>query len=60
MKSNEITKKNYRKTCEDVLARLIPEPDKYQSGKTKIFFRAGQVTHSIKLKEKAFSSVTAQ
>ncbi|XP_076808064.1 unconventional myosin-Va-like [Clavelina lepadiformis] len=50
MKSNEITKKNYRKTCEDVLARLIPEPDKYQSGKTKIFFRAGQVAYLEKLR----------
>jgi len=44
MRSTEITKGNYRKTCETVLARLIPEVDKYQPGKTKIFFRAGQVS----------------
>ena len=43
MRSTEITRNNYRKTCETVLARLIPEVDKYQPGKTKIFFRAGQV-----------------
>ena len=44
MRSTEITKNNHRKTCETVLARLIPEVDKYQPGKTKIFFRAGQVS----------------
>lgn len=43
MKSKEISKNNPRATCEKVLARLIPEPDKYQPGKSKIFFRAGQV-----------------
>ena len=32
-----------RKGCEILLQRLIPDPDKYAFGKTKIFFRAGQV-----------------
>ena len=32
-----------RKSCEVLLRRLIPDEDKYAFGKTKIFFRAGQV-----------------
>lgn len=32
-----------RKGCEVLLNRLIPDTDKYAFGKTKIFFRAGQV-----------------
>ena len=32
-----------RKACETLLTRLIPDEDKYAFGKTKIFFRAGQV-----------------
>ncbi|CAG5110772.1 Oidioi.mRNA.OKI2018_I69.chr2.g5138.t1.cds [Oikopleura dioica] len=32
-----------RKACEAMLTRLIPDEDKYAFGKTKIFFRAGQV-----------------
>ena len=32
-----------RKACESLLTRLIPDEDKYAFGKTKIFFRAGQV-----------------
>jgi len=43
MLKHEVRMKNHRETCESVLARLITEPDKYQPGKTKIFFRAGQV-----------------
>ncbi|MFT7798757.1 unconventional myosin-Vb-like [Arapaima gigas] len=30
-------------TCRTALADLIPDPDKYCFGKTKVFFRAGQV-----------------
>ena len=45
MKSNDIEKGDHRSTCEGVLARLITEVDRYQLGKTKIFFRAGQVCH---------------
>ncbi|XP_019752544.1 unconventional myosin-Va isoform X1 [Hippocampus comes] len=32
-----------RLTCQQALPRLIPEPDQYVFGKTKVFFRAGQV-----------------
>uniref|UniRef100_H2ZQ89 Myosin motor domain-containing protein n=1 Tax=Ciona savignyi TaxID=51511 RepID=H2ZQ89_CIOSA len=50
MVSKEIVRKNPRKTCENVLQRLIPEADKYQPGKNKIFFRAGQVAYLEKLR----------
>ena len=39
-----------RKSCELLLNRLIPDEDKYAFGKTKIFFRAGQVAMMEKLR----------
>ncbi|XP_066523254.1 unconventional myosin-Va [Hoplias malabaricus] len=37
-------------TCQNVLQQLIKDPDKYKFGKTKIFFRAGQVAYLEKLR----------
>ncbi|XP_066541823.1 unconventional myosin-Va [Hoplias malabaricus] len=37
-------------TCRNVLEKLVQDPDKYQFGKTKIFFRAGQVAYLEKLR----------
>ncbi|XP_073786128.1 unconventional myosin-Va isoform X12 [Danio rerio] len=37
-------------TCKNVLEKLVQDPDKYQFGKTKIFFRAGQVAYLEKLR----------
>ncbi|XP_062849399.1 unconventional myosin-Va [Trichomycterus rosablanca] len=37
-------------TCQNVLEKLIQDPDKYKFGKTKIFFRAGQVAYLEKLR----------
>ncbi|XP_072421173.1 unconventional myosin-Va isoform X4 [Chiloscyllium punctatum] len=37
-------------TCKNVLEKLIKDEDKYQFGKTKIFFRAGQVAYLEKLR----------
>ncbi|XP_064192516.1 unconventional myosin-Va-like isoform X2 [Anguilla rostrata] len=37
-------------TCRNVLEKLIEDKDKYQFGKTKIFFRAGQVAYLEKLR----------
>ena len=37
-------------TCENIVARLIADPDKYQFGKNKLFFRAGQVAYMEKLR----------
>ncbi|KAF7701918.1 hypothetical protein HF521_001201 [Silurus meridionalis] len=39
-----------KSTCQNVLAQLIADPDKYQFGRTKIFFRAGQVAYLEKLR----------
>ncbi|XP_048829296.1 unconventional myosin-Va-like isoform X2 [Brienomyrus brachyistius] len=37
-------------TCKKVLEKLIKDEDKYQFGKNKIFFRAGQVAYLEKLR----------
>uniref|UniRef100_A0A7N6BCI0 Unconventional myosin-Va n=1 Tax=Anabas testudineus TaxID=64144 RepID=A0A7N6BCI0_ANATE len=37
-------------TCRNVLEKLVQDKDKYQFGKTKIFFRAGQVAYLEKLR----------
>ncbi|XP_029317330.1 unconventional myosin-Va isoform X2 [Cottoperca gobio] len=37
-------------TCRNVLEKLVEDQDKYQFGKTKIFFRAGQVAYLEKLR----------
>ncbi|XP_041459898.1 unconventional myosin-Va-like isoform X4 [Lytechinus variegatus] len=55
MVRKEINKKDVRGTSEKTLKRLIvrenpKDPDKYQFGKTKIFFRAGQVAYLEKLR----------
>ncbi|XP_018431572.1 PREDICTED: unconventional myosin-Va isoform X3 [Nanorana parkeri] len=39
-----------RQTCKNVLENLILDQDKYQFGKTKIFFRAGQVAYLEKIR----------
>uniref|UniRef100_A0A8D3CL68 Myosin VA n=1 Tax=Scophthalmus maximus TaxID=52904 RepID=A0A8D3CL68_SCOMX len=39
-----------RLTCRNVLEKLVEDQDKYQFGKTKIFFRAGQVAYLEKLR----------
>uniref|UniRef100_A0A4W4FF91 Myosin VAb n=1 Tax=Electrophorus electricus TaxID=8005 RepID=A0A4W4FF91_ELEEL len=37
-------------SCQNVLEKLIQDSDKYKFGKTKIFFRAGQVAYLEKLR----------
>ncbi|BFZ14098.1 hypothetical protein BsWGS_17137 [Bradybaena similaris] len=49
-KSKHIHKQDMRKTCEAILPALIADDDKYRFGKTKIFFRAGQVAYLEKLR----------
>uniref|UniRef100_A0A8C8S794 Unconventional myosin-Va n=1 Tax=Pelusios castaneus TaxID=367368 RepID=A0A8C8S794_9SAUR len=41
---------NRKQTCKNVLEKLILDKDKYQFGKTKIFFRAGQVAYLEKIR----------
>ncbi|KAM9496362.1 unconventional myosin-Vc [Clarias gariepinus] len=39
-----------KQTCRTVLQRLIPDSNQYKFGRTKIFFRAGQVAYLEKLR----------
>ncbi|XP_053175662.1 unconventional myosin-Vc [Scomber japonicus] len=39
-----------KQTCKDVLQRLIHDSNQYKFGRTKIFFRAGQVAYLEKLR----------
>ncbi|XP_044212818.1 unconventional myosin-Vc [Thunnus albacares] len=39
-----------KQTCKDVLQRLIQDSNQYKFGRTKIFFRAGQVAYLEKLR----------
>ncbi|CAG5135330.1 unnamed protein product, partial [Candidula unifasciata] len=48
--SRHIIKHDLQKTCEVILSALIADEDKYRFGKTKIFFRAGQVAYLEKLR----------
>ncbi|XP_075883469.1 unconventional myosin-Vc [Nelusetta ayraudi] len=41
---------NKKVTCMNVLKRLIQDPNQYKFGRTKIFFRAGQVAYLEKLR----------
>ncbi|XP_076267084.1 dilute class unconventional myosin isoform X2 [Rhynchophorus ferrugineus] len=49
-KFKDINKNNMEKTCENILKQYIKNSDMYQFGKTKIFFRAGQVAYLEKLR----------
>ncbi|KAJ9582514.1 hypothetical protein L9F63_003128, partial [Diploptera punctata] len=49
-KYKDIQRNNMRAICEKVLGNFIKDEDKYQFGKTKIFFRAGQVAYLEKLR----------
>ncbi|XP_071452238.1 unconventional myosin-Va isoform X1 [Hetaerina americana] len=49
-KSKDIKYNNMKGTCEVILHNFISEEDKFQFGKTKIFFRAGQVAYLEKLR----------
>ncbi|CAH1789346.1 unnamed protein product, partial [Owenia fusiformis] len=45
-----IDRTDMKKTCVNIVSNLIQDSDKYQLGKTKIFFRAGQVAYLEKLR----------
>ncbi|XP_041046932.1 unconventional myosin-Vb isoform X2 [Carcharodon carcharias] len=54
-----MTKKNImlndkKETCKRLLEIVIKDPDKFQFGRTKIFFRAGQVAYLEKLRADKF------
>ncbi|XP_075219084.1 dilute class unconventional myosin isoform X2 [Lycorma delicatula] len=48
--SKDIQRNDFRITCERILSGFVKDTDKYKFGKTKIFFRAGQVAYLEKLR----------
>ncbi|XP_056138617.1 unconventional myosin-Vc [Lampris incognitus] len=46
----ELELEGKKQTCKTVLQRLIQDPNQYKFGRTKIFFRAGQVAYLEKLR----------
>ncbi|GFY64185.1 unconventional myosin-Vb [Trichonephila inaurata madagascariensis] len=48
--SKDIRRSDLKSTCQKILENLVQEEDKFQFGKTKIFFRAGQVAYLEKLR----------
>ena len=48
--SKDIKRSDFRTTCEKIITKLIQDDDKYQFGKNKLFFRAGQVAYMEKLR----------
>ncbi|XP_069043010.1 unconventional myosin-Vb isoform X1 [Lepisosteus oculatus] len=56
MKKKDATNSDKKAVCRNLLETLIKDPDKFQFGKTKIFFRAGQVAYLEKLRADKFRS----
>uniref|UniRef100_A0AAQ6IMS5 Myosin VB n=1 Tax=Anabas testudineus TaxID=64144 RepID=A0AAQ6IMS5_ANATE len=54
MKKSDMTSADKKLVCKNLLETLIKEPDMFQFGKTKIFFRAGQVAYLEKLRADKF------
>uniref|UniRef100_A0A3Q3WH83 Uncharacterized protein n=1 Tax=Mola mola TaxID=94237 RepID=A0A3Q3WH83_MOLML len=50
MSQQETDLKDKKQTCKNVLQRVIQDPNQYKFGRTKIFFRAGQVAYLEKLR----------
>ncbi|KAG8456838.1 hypothetical protein GDO86_002574 [Hymenochirus boettgeri] len=58
MKKKDISQGDRKLVCKNVLENLIKDPDKFQFGRTKIFFRAGQVAYLEKLRADKFRAAT--
>ncbi|XP_039176419.1 unconventional myosin-Vb-like isoform X2 [Crotalus tigris] len=59
MKDKSISKKKDKTLiCKTLLESLIKNPDQFQFGRTKIFFRAGQVAYLEKLRADKFRAAT--
>ncbi|XP_070408592.1 unconventional myosin-Vb isoform X2 [Nothobranchius furzeri] len=56
MKKSDMMLADKKQVCKNLLETLIKEPDMFQFGKTKIFFRAGQVAYLEKLRTDRFRS----
>ncbi|GCC19991.1 hypothetical protein chiPu_0018664 [Chiloscyllium punctatum] len=62
MSQQDLALDDKKQICKEVLKHLIQDPNQYQFGKTKIFFRAGQVAYLEKLRADKLraASVTIQ
>ncbi|XP_026974284.1 unconventional myosin-Vb isoform X4 [Sagmatias obliquidens] len=58
VKKKELANTDKKAICKSVLESLIKDPDKFQFGRTKIFFRAGQVAYLEKLRADKFRAAT--
>uniref|UniRef100_G1PV90 Unconventional myosin-Vb n=1 Tax=Myotis lucifugus TaxID=59463 RepID=G1PV90_MYOLU len=58
IKKRELASGDKKAICRSVLESLIKDPDKFQFGRTKIFFRAGQVAYLEKLRADKFRAAT--
>ncbi|XP_075442311.1 unconventional myosin-Vb isoform X2 [Ascaphus truei] len=58
MKKKDISQRDKKLLCKTLLENLIKDPDKIQFGRTKIFFRAGQVAYLEKLRADKFRAAT--
>nr|XP_023664120.1 unconventional myosin-Vb isoform X2 [Paramormyrops kingsleyae] len=54
MKKKDLASNDKKAICRNFLETQIKDPDKFQFGKTKIFFRAGQVAYLEKLRTDKF------
>ncbi|KAF2355766.1 IQ motif EF-hand binding site [Trinorchestia longiramus] len=48
--SRDIQRADMRTTCQKIIANIINDEDKFKFGRSKIFFRAGQVAYMEKLR----------
>ncbi|XP_075041827.1 unconventional myosin-Vb isoform X1 [Mixophyes fleayi] len=58
MAKRDLSQSDKKKTCKNLLENLVKDPDKFQFGRTKIFFRAGQVAYLEKLRADKFRAAT--
>ncbi|KAF4803805.1 Unconventional myosin-Vb [Turdus rufiventris] len=58
MTKRDLSKNDKKQICQTLLGDLIKDPDKFQFGRTKIFFRAGQVAYLEKLRADKFRAAT--
>ncbi|KAM8960932.1 unconventional myosin-Vb [Pelodytes ibericus] len=58
MRKKDLSKNDKKEVCKTLLGDLIKDPDKFQFGRTKIFFRAGQVAYLEKLRADKFRAAT--
>ncbi|KAL1287392.1 MYO5B [Ovibos moschatus] len=58
VKKRDLANADKKAICRSVLESLIKDPDKFQFGRTKIFFQAGQVAYLEKLRADKFRAAT--